>query len=199
MKEKVGDGDNVKWLLRPKLMFFDNIDLYYIAIVLDVILRFVWVLSLVPMPSQAQKNSKYSYFDIIYPFLGIIEQMRRAMWGTLRLEWEHIKIAESSRNMEMLKSSGSEPLVTDDTQLPVPPPSPIANPGTKRRLSNFVPYDLVPTKTVSIVAGGPSYLRTTVQLHPASKSYVNFKGAICHTVGSAMFVAFSIVLIWACT
>lgn len=73
--------------LRPSLMFHYPYR-YYIAIFLDLILRFFWVTSL--MPSETIIDLFGPMFSI---YLGSFEILRRAMWGILRVEWEHIKLA----------------------------------------------------------------------------------------------------------
>ena len=35
--------------------------------------------------------------DIIYPFLAILEQIRRTIWGILKIEYEHIKASSKSK------------------------------------------------------------------------------------------------------
>jgi hypothetical protein len=77
-----------KMFLREKLML-PSITFYYVCIVIDLILRFFWVLSLVPATTLG-------VLDLVGPqlsfFLGAVEIIRRSMWGIVRVEWEHIKL-----------------------------------------------------------------------------------------------------------
>lgn len=62
---------------------------YYIAIVINLILRFIWVVSLLP-PSTL--NSLFGPVSSVY--FGSLEILRRYMWGLLRVEYEHLRFAE---------------------------------------------------------------------------------------------------------
>ncbi|GAA5959606.1 hypothetical protein JCM3765_007215 [Sporobolomyces pararoseus] len=67
--------------LRQELGFFkDNWWLYYVFSVVNVILRFSWVIYLAPHPSA----SVQSYI------IALIEASRRIMWNTFRVEAEHL-------------------------------------------------------------------------------------------------------------
>jgi hypothetical protein len=72
------------YFLRPK-RYFKQAWLYYIVIVVDLILRFLWITSL--MPANVQSEFFGNYLSIQ---LGYLEILRRAMWGIFRVEWEHI-------------------------------------------------------------------------------------------------------------
>jgi hypothetical protein len=72
-------------LLRPTLMF-DSVLLYHTVIVLDLILRFFWIISL--LPDRYLVNAVGPLYGI---YLGSCEILRRAMWGVFRVEWEHVK------------------------------------------------------------------------------------------------------------
>lgn len=63
--------------------------MYYVAIVVNLILRFVWVTSLVP-PSTL--DAVFGPLSGVY--FGSLEIIRRFIWGLFRLEWEHLKFAE---------------------------------------------------------------------------------------------------------
>lgn len=73
-------------LFLRRLLMYPSHYVYYIAIVLDLILRFMWVASLVP---------KELFGSFVGPqlsfFLCSMEIIRRAMWGVFRLEYEHLK------------------------------------------------------------------------------------------------------------
>ena len=75
-----------KMFLRENLMY-PSISFYYIAIVVDLGLRFLWVLSLLP-PSTLGGLVGYQ----LSFFLGSMEIARRSMWGIIRVEWEHLKM-----------------------------------------------------------------------------------------------------------
>lgn len=79
------EEDSSCLLLRKNLMY-PYVWIYYVCIVLDLILRFLWVVSLVP-------ESIFGAFvgPQLSLFLGSMEIFRRAMWGCFRLEYEHLK------------------------------------------------------------------------------------------------------------
>ncbi|GAA5989572.1 hypothetical protein JCM10908_000534 [Rhodotorula pacifica] len=69
------------WMLRNELAFFkDRPWVYYLAALLNVILRFSWVLYLAPRPSTAVQGY----------IIALVEASRRIMWNTFRVEAEHI-------------------------------------------------------------------------------------------------------------
>ena len=70
--------------LGPRLMF-PNVMWYYIAIFLDVFLRFLWVTSLVPPDSGAI----FAFPNYLTALVMAAEIFRRTMWGFFRLEQEH--------------------------------------------------------------------------------------------------------------
>lgn len=77
-----------KLFLRASLMY-PSIAAYYFSIVVDLVLRFFWVLSLLP-PGSLGGFSLVGY-QLSF-FLGAVEIFRRAMWGILRVEYEHLKL-----------------------------------------------------------------------------------------------------------
>ncbi len=60
-------------------LIYPSIWWYYLAIVADLVLRFMWVVVL--MPGVGPHLSL---------FLGTIEIVRRSMWGLFRVEREHL-------------------------------------------------------------------------------------------------------------
>ncbi len=70
-----------KSLMYPSALF------YYICIILDLVLRFMWVLSLLP-PEMFGSFVGYQ----LKLFIGSMEILRRCMWGILRVEYEHLKM-----------------------------------------------------------------------------------------------------------
>jgi hypothetical protein len=73
-----------RMLLRPHLMYERRV-YYYIAIVIDLILRFVWVLSLAPASVTAKLAQ-----SALQAFMGALEIIRRGIWGIFRVENEHV-------------------------------------------------------------------------------------------------------------
>ncbi len=73
-------------LFLRKLRLYPHAYMYYSAILIDLILRFFWVLSLSSI--NFQKNMYASAYSF---FLGCIEIGRRSMWGAFRIEYEHLK------------------------------------------------------------------------------------------------------------
>jgi len=60
---------------------------------INLLLRTAWTISLIPN----NFSSNYSMIDVIYPFLAILEQTRRTIWGILKIEYEHIKASSKSK------------------------------------------------------------------------------------------------------
>ena len=91
----IKDRGSNKWgehnFLRSQLLY-QNKFFYGFCIVLDLILRFLWVTSLMPRESLTKVFGPM--FGI---FLGSFEIIRRFMWGILRTEWEHWKLAKSQK------------------------------------------------------------------------------------------------------
>jgi hypothetical protein len=75
-----------KLFLRHQLMI-PWVSVYYISIFVDLVLRFLWVVSLLPPGTLGILGGyKLSFF------MGAMEILRRSMWGILRVEWEHLKL-----------------------------------------------------------------------------------------------------------
>jgi hypothetical protein len=78
-----------KMFLRKSLMY-PRENFYYLCIVIDLILRFLWVLSTLPPDSlHGLVGYQLSFF------LGSMEIIRRCMWGILRVEYEHLKMLKN--------------------------------------------------------------------------------------------------------
>lgn len=73
-----------KLLLREKLIF-NSAAVYHLCIVLNLLLRFLWVLSLRPRIAIQLVGPMFN------TYLGSLEILRRFMWGIFKVEWEHIK------------------------------------------------------------------------------------------------------------
>ena len=78
-----------KMFLRKSLMY-PRENVYYVCIVIDLFLRFLWVLSTLPPDSLHNLVGYQLSF-----FLGSMEILRRCMWGMLRVEYEHLKMLKS--------------------------------------------------------------------------------------------------------
>ncbi|KAF5381280.1 hypothetical protein D9615_008351 [Tricholomella constricta] len=68
-------------LLRPELVYSDSIPFYYIAIVTNVLLRFIWVIYI---PAQGPSMFLRTFVA------AMLEMLRRWMWNFYRLENEHL-------------------------------------------------------------------------------------------------------------
>jgi hypothetical protein len=75
------------WMLLRKDLLYSPPLIYYVAIFMDLVLRFVWMISLAPTGSgMAVLNTSQFNF-----FFGSLEILRRAMWNHFRMEYEHLK------------------------------------------------------------------------------------------------------------
>lgn len=94
--------------LRPHLIF-EYSAVYYAAIIIDLVLRFIWVLSL-----EAPRSS----FPIpaLSIFLGMLEVVRRSMWGVLRVEYEFISSC-MNKSLGVPESKVFKYLFDDDQKL----------------------------------------------------------------------------------
>eukprot|EP00658_Telonema_sp_P-2_P006906 TRINITY_DN12595_c0_g1_i1.p1 TRINITY_DN12595_c0_g1~~TRINITY_DN12595_c0_g1_i1.p1 ORF type:complete len:762 (+),score=173.48 TRINITY_DN12595_c0_g1_i1:164-2449(+) len=92
-------GDGKHGCLRETLMFKYRA-FYYIAIFLDVFLRFLWVITLVPHNSKAPFGT--DFVATISPFLGYAEILRRTMWGFIRVENEHLSNFSGYRKVKFV-------------------------------------------------------------------------------------------------
>ena len=84
-------------LLGPRLMF-PNHNWYYFAIAADMVLRFVWVTSLVPPDSGA----RFAMPNYLTAAIIAAEIIRRTVWGFLRLEQEHRHNTEGYRRVDFV-------------------------------------------------------------------------------------------------
>ncbi len=88
----VGSLDNTgrlgrKLILQRPLM-------YYLAIIIDLVLRFTFVLTLVPSDFNpyAGLDFNHTFFDNYFtPLIAGAEVTRRMMWGVFRVEYEHVQ------------------------------------------------------------------------------------------------------------
>jgi len=75
-------------LLRQRLMFRRHVWVYYLAIIVDLILRFLWTVTLLP----AAPTGPVAYYQYRFKyFLPAVELFRRSMWAWFRLESEQVR------------------------------------------------------------------------------------------------------------
>jgi xenotropic and polytropic retrovirus receptor 1 len=79
-----GLGDAKYAYLSQRLMF-PHRSTYYCVIVVDIVLRFMWVLTLVP----PQSGARFEVPQYLTAVTMALELMRRTIWGFFRLENEH--------------------------------------------------------------------------------------------------------------
>jgi hypothetical protein len=79
--------------LRKRLLY-KKVWIYYVAIFLNLVLRGLWVVSLVPQ--HVEGPFEYSLNDQLGPFLAMFELVRRCMWGCFKLELDHINAGSSN-------------------------------------------------------------------------------------------------------
>jgi len=84
-------------LLGPRLMFPSKLSYYLVALV-DLFLRFMWVLTLVP----PQSGAKFEIPNYLTAVTMNLELLRRTMWGFFRLEHEHRHNTEGFRKFEFV-------------------------------------------------------------------------------------------------
>jgi hypothetical protein len=86
--------------LRAQLMYERYKYVYYIAIVVDLFLRFAWTFTLIPAGAASPLSPKLMQY--VTPCLAAGEILRRTMWGCFRLENEHLKRAREAGNIDQL-------------------------------------------------------------------------------------------------
>ena len=84
-------------LLGPRLMYPKRF-IYYIIIATDLVLRFAWVLTLVP-PNSGADFALPQYLTAVSMML---ELFRRTIWGFLRLENEHRNNTSGYRRVDFV-------------------------------------------------------------------------------------------------
>lgn len=92
-----GLGRREHGFLGTRLMFPKR-SYYYTAIGLDLVLRFMWVLTLIPPQSGAQFELP-AYLSAVSM---TVELFRRTMWGFFRLEHEHRQNTEGFRRVTFI-------------------------------------------------------------------------------------------------
>ncbi|RYG65306.1 hypothetical protein EON64_12210, partial [archaeon] len=79
-------------LLLRHLIMYPSLTVYYVAIFADLLMRFMWTLSLIS-PDSGQRLVGYQFSF----FLGTIEILRRGMWACFRIEYEHLKSLKAGK------------------------------------------------------------------------------------------------------
>jgi hypothetical protein len=99
-----GLGDPRHGYLRNKLMCPKRA-WYYIAVVADLFLRFVWTLTLIPQQFIVSRLTKYP------TALTAIELTRRCAWALLRVENEHLNNTRGYRHLDSVPLFFDTPIV----------------------------------------------------------------------------------------
>eukprot|EP00816_Leptocylindrus_hargravesii_P012287 CAMPEP_0196806948 /NCGR_PEP_ID=MMETSP1362-20130617/6884_1 /TAXON_ID=163516 /ORGANISM="Leptocylindrus danicus, Strain CCMP1856" /LENGTH=831 /DNA_ID=CAMNT_0042180649 /DNA_START=208 /DNA_END=2699 /DNA_ORIENTATION=+ len=92
-----GLGKPEHGFLGPRLMF-PRRSAYYQAMFIDLFLRSMWVLSLIPPNTGAQ----FEFPSYLHAVTAALELFRRTMWGFFRLEHEHKSNASGYRRVEFV-------------------------------------------------------------------------------------------------
>jgi hypothetical protein len=91
---------------------------YYLAIVLDFVLRFSWTLSL--MSTSSYSNSGTFVSGVLSP-LQLIEVVRRTIWCLIRVENEHLNNTIGYRELEFVPLYFDEEFVARDKEQDLKP------------------------------------------------------------------------------
>jgi len=83
--------------LGPRLMFPNRLH-YYGVIVIDLVLRFMWVSTLLP----PQSGASFELPQYLTALTMSLELMRRTLWGFFRLEHEHRANTEGYRRVDFV-------------------------------------------------------------------------------------------------
>ena len=84
--------------LRDRMMYPSTF-LYFCAIVLDFMGRFVWTLTLIP--SMTHGPFRHSHFIMAFRnYLGFVEIFRRTLWSFFRVENEHLNNTYGYRRVQ---------------------------------------------------------------------------------------------------
>jgi len=91
----------LKYGLLNDRMMFPRKWYYYSAMVLDFLLRFLWVYTLVP-PDRDMDVAMASFIHWLAPVSLLLEMVRRTVWGFFRLENEHLRNTEGFRRVSVV-------------------------------------------------------------------------------------------------
>jgi len=178
-------------------MFRDHKGAYYVAIVLNMVLRTAWIVSVIPssvFASAHMATTSYSFVDMVYPFLAILEQVRRTLWGVFKLEHEHLKAAEKTRFSSLLRRLKSAPADGTGSAKPTPTSSPrlgdrktlvvpdlrtrLKDIAQRRRKTEYISYSLHDTNISTANALEPYF----------EASQYNMTAAIIHCIVGVLLV-----------
>jgi hypothetical protein len=71
--------------------------IYFAVMAANLVLRFAWTLTLLPLEDPNQPLSLYAVLiNHATPFIAAAEIVRRMVWGFFRLEWEQIEVLQKS-------------------------------------------------------------------------------------------------------
>jgi hypothetical protein len=132
MDWSLGDPKARRKFLRPTLAYRKHVWVYYVAMVLDPILRFNWIF-------YAIYTSDTRHSPLVSFLVSISEVLRRGMWTLFRVENEHctnVENAKASRDIPLPYRIGEEA----STEELIPPP-----PGADTKESEPLTADLDPT------------------------------------------------------
>jgi hypothetical protein len=101
-----GDGSGSRGL-RARLMYAPVV--YWVAVVADFFLRFIWTLTLVPSDAESLPIAFRSITLHLKPLLGAIEILRRGMWSLIRVESQHLSNYERFRRIDFIPLHFSTP------------------------------------------------------------------------------------------
>jgi len=79
-------------------LMFPNTTYYYTVMVVDLFLRFMWVLTLIP----PQSGARFELPNYLTAFTMVLELFRRTIWGFFRLEHEHRSNSAGFRRVEFV-------------------------------------------------------------------------------------------------
>lgn len=98
-----------KYFLR-KIRVYPRSSYYYLAILLDLPLRFLWVVQLIPDITHV-RGAKYDFPYFMVLFGGVLECIRRGIWYQFKYEYDQIKARYEphiiASNIENIKSSNA--------------------------------------------------------------------------------------------
>jgi hypothetical protein len=100
-------GDCAAHGLRPRRMF-PGTAIYYVAVVVDFVLRFAWTATLVPHWFSSFGDSDGLHGvptwvpQALLPLVAAGEILRRTMWAIFRLETEHLHNTEGFRRVDLI-------------------------------------------------------------------------------------------------
>ncbi|GAB5357931.1 hypothetical protein AAMO2058_000416400 [Amorphochlora amoebiformis] len=101
-------------LLRPNRLFPKTL-FYYWAICSNLVLRFTWVVTLIPFPFQSVLPTSIESQNILLPTLTLAELFRRSQWGILRVEYEHLSTSQGFRKYKHLPLFFDRAVKREDT------------------------------------------------------------------------------------